>query len=123
MRSAVSEAMIIGVSIGAVVLVVRAVFGDEPLHVQLLAVLFASLVLGGFQLALGRRHPRARRLASTAPPPSPAPVAVRHTSRTLDDRSHVWTGLAAPPAPPAGEVEQHPDSQERVSTNRGGGAN
>ncbi|HWQ16018.1 MAG TPA: hypothetical protein VNL77_24675 [Roseiflexaceae bacterium] len=103
MRSARGEAVIVGVGIGAAVLIIRALIGHEPIAIQLLAVFFAGLILGGFQLALGRRR-RPRRRWPAPDPPVPRPEdAPRQPppAAPLDDRSPAWTGLAAPlPAAP-----------------------
>jgi hypothetical protein len=98
MRSAVAETLVVGVGVAAAVIIIRSLLGDEPIYLQLLAVLGAGLVLGLLQFAIGRRRPRRWRQSPAdrerrrpeAPPPQ-APAA-------FDEHSHAWTGLSAPAA-------------------------
>jgi hypothetical protein len=98
MRSAVAETLIVGVGVAAAVVIIRSLLGDEPIYMQLLAVLCAGMLLGVLQLALGRRRPRRwrqtapdrQRRATDTPPPIAPPA--------FDEHSHAWTGLSAPAA-------------------------
>jgi hypothetical protein len=98
MRSAVAETLIVGVGVAAAVVIIRSLLGDEPIYVQLLAVLCAGLVLGVLQLAIGRRRPRRWR-QSTADRERRAPdVSPQQAPPAFDEHSHAWTGLSAPAA-------------------------
>ncbi|MFO7167093.1 MAG: hypothetical protein DIU80_003605 [Chloroflexota bacterium] len=98
MRSALVEAILVGIGVAAAAMVLRAQLGDAPLYTQLMALLSAGVLLGIFQLALGfrrfrgvRRTPPRRRPPDETPPAPPA---------APDDSDHTWTGLMAPVAAP-----------------------
>jgi hypothetical protein len=106
MRSVLGQGTIVGVGVGAAVLIIRGTLSAAPLHVQLLAVLCAGIILAAFQLALGRRLGRPRRLAASREPlapalPAPVPPAASQLTpaETLDERDRDWTGLAATALP------------------------
>jgi hypothetical protein len=101
MRSVLGQAAIVGVGVAAAVLIIRAEFGAEPLHVQLLAVLCAGLVLGGFQLVLGRRLLRANRLSPRPKDPPASLVLSEQRPAFRNEGDAGWTGLATPPRPSA----------------------
>lgn len=119
MRSALIDAVIVGVGVGVAVLIIRALIGEQPLHIQMLAVLFAGMILSGFQLALSRRRRprRPRRQASqTAVQTIAQPQASPRRAPQIDDRSPAWTGLAPSNPPPAHDTGIAPDASASPAT-------
>jgi hypothetical protein len=115
MRNARSEAVIVGVGVGVAVVIIRALIGDQPIYMQLLAVLFAGMILGGFQLALGRRRSPRRRSPPEPAAPAADPPRRLHQAVSLDDRSPAWTGLAAPLLPAQHEPDARPRDEAMLS--------
>ena len=86
------EGLIIGATIGLVVVAIRILLAGASVG-QALALVFAGLVLCAAQVVLSLR--RARR-ASRPPVPRPAPGRTRRLSRHnpfAQELTHNWTGL------------------------------
>jgi hypothetical protein len=120
MRSVLGQAAIVGVGVAAAVLIIRAQFGAEPLHIQLLAVLAAGLGLGAVQLVLSRRLLRANRLSPRVKEPPP-PLNLPERPATRNEGDGGWTGLATPPrlladTPPPDAISADAHQEDVAST-------
>lgn len=90
MRHSLKESIFFGVLIALIVLLVRALMMGAPTS-QIAALIIASVILAGVQLALG-----ARGTASTPSPKPPAPTsAARRRPRDpfAHEANQSWTGL------------------------------
>jgi hypothetical protein len=96
MRNDLIESLVIGGSIGFVVLAIHALTDGAPAQLRLLALLVAGIGLFCAQLALGiRRTRRSGAPHEEQPQQAPAPLqrAGRRRNPFFRELTHDWTGL------------------------------
>lgn len=121
MRNNVVEAIVVGASIGLVVMAIRILIGGASSPAQVPALVLAGAVLCAVQIVLLRRRARRDRQASDAQAAPDRAAPRRRAGRDnpfMRELSRSWTGLSE--RPPTGTGPDQPnggaharDEQER----------